>query len=81
MEHDQAEPRPRAGKRGVRRGLGGVRRVPGPTAAQLGSGRVLAVAVAAGIADGVRLQPVLASALDRARRSPAPTVIQAADVL
>jgi len=55
--------------------------VPGPTAAQLGSGRVLAVAVAAGIADGVRLQPVLASALDRARRSPAPTVIQAADVL
>ena len=33
---------------------------PGPTAAQLGSGRVLAVAVAAGVMTGVRLQPWLA---------------------
>src|SRR5919198_5498453 len=30
---------------------------PGPTAAQLGSGRVLALAVAAGVLLGVRLQP------------------------
>jgi uncharacterized membrane protein YedE/YeeE len=54
---------------------------PGPTVAQLGSGRVLAVAVAAGIVAGVALQPLLASALDRVRRAPAPSVIQAADVL
>jgi len=41
---------------------------PGPTAAQLGAGRVLAVAIAAGIAAGVALQPVLARRLERARR-------------
>ena len=56
---------------------------PGPTAAQLGAGRVLAVAVAAGVAAGVGLHPRLASAADRLRRSPAPApaVIQAADIL
>ena len=54
---------------------------PGPTAAQLGSGRVLAVAVAAGIMAGVWLQPRLASAADRLHSAPAPSVIQAADVL
>ena len=34
---------------------------PGPTAAQLGGGRALAVAVAAGILVGVRLQPAIAA--------------------
>jgi uncharacterized membrane protein YedE/YeeE len=33
---------------------------PGPTAAQLGSGRVLALAVAGGVLAGVWLQPVIA---------------------
>jgi uncharacterized membrane protein YedE/YeeE len=55
---------------------------PGPTAAQLGAGRVLAVAVAAGIVVGVRWQPSFASALDRHRSSKEPvSVVSAADVL
>jgi hypothetical protein len=41
---------------------------PGPTAAQLGGGRVLALAVAAGIVSGVWLQPALARALEGLRR-------------
>lgn len=40
---------------------------PGPTAAQLGAGRVLAAAVAAGILVGVALQPSLARAVERTR--------------
>jgi uncharacterized protein len=39
---------------------------PGPTAAQLGAGRVLALAVAAGVLVGVRLQPRLARAAEQA---------------
>ncbi len=57
---------------------------PGPTAAQLGGGRVLGLAVAAGILVGVRLQPALARAVDeRARRDKerAAPVVPAADVL
>jgi uncharacterized protein len=54
---------------------------PGPTAAQLGSGRVLALAVAAGAFLGVRLQPQLATVLGRLRSAPAPASIQPADVL
>jgi uncharacterized membrane protein YedE/YeeE len=54
---------------------------PGPTAAQLGSGRVLAAAVAAGVMAGVWLQPRLAAAAGRTRRVPAATPVQAADVL
>lgn len=42
---------------------------PGPTAAQLGAGRVLAVAVAAGVLVGVRLQPRLARAAEQARQA------------
>src|SRR5437870_782929 len=56
---------------------------PGPTAAQLGAGRVLALAVAAGVLIGVRLQPRLARAAERATRTaetPIP-VVQGADVL
>jgi uncharacterized membrane protein YedE/YeeE len=56
---------------------------PGPTAAALGAGRVLALAVAAGILVGVKLQPVLARAAERATEqveSPIPA-IQGADVL
>src|SRR5919201_7065418 len=41
---------------------------PGPTAAQLGGGRMLALAVAAGIVVGVRLQPWLACAVEDLRR-------------
>jgi uncharacterized membrane protein YedE/YeeE len=56
---------------------------PGPIAAQLGGGRVLTVALAAGVLVGVGLQPRLARAAERARR---PTErcgqpIRAADVL
>ena len=40
----------------------------GPTAAQLGGGRVLAVAVAAGALVGVKFQPRLVATLERARR-------------
>jgi uncharacterized membrane protein YedE/YeeE len=57
---------------------------PGPIAAQLGAGRVLALAVAAGVLVGVRLQPNLARAAtqvqDAARESAVPA-IQGADVL
>jgi uncharacterized membrane protein YedE/YeeE len=57
---------------------------PGPTAAMLGAGRVLAIAVATGIVVGVRLQPWLARAAERAAStrtdSPVPAV-QGADVL
>jgi uncharacterized membrane protein YedE/YeeE len=41
---------------------------PGPIAAQLGAGRVYALAVAAGVLVGVRLQPRLADALERAEQ-------------
>jgi uncharacterized protein len=56
---------------------------PGPTAAQLGAGRVLAVAVAAGVLLGVRLQPWLAGLPERTRRvTAAPAdAIPAGDVL
>jgi uncharacterized protein len=56
---------------------------PGPIAAQLGAGRVLALAVAAGVLVGVRLQPRLARAAEQAAtraESPIPAV-QGADVL
>jgi uncharacterized membrane protein YedE/YeeE len=56
---------------------------PGPIAAQLGAGRVLTLAVAAGVVVGVKLQPRLASAAEQAsatREAPAPAV-PAADVL
>jgi uncharacterized membrane protein YedE/YeeE len=56
---------------------------PGPTAAQLGAGRALALAVAAGIIVGVWLQPALARAAEHLRRTadaPIPGV-QGADVL
>src|SRR5437763_8056014 len=54
---------------------------PGPTAAQLGSGRVLALAVTAGVVVGVWLQPKLARLPAQARAAaPAPT-IPATDVL
>jgi hypothetical protein len=56
---------------------------PGPTAAQLGGGRALALAVAAGIVVGVRLQPALAGAvLARTRRAEERTpMVAATDVL
>src|SRR5947208_675275 len=56
---------------------------PGPTAAQLGTGRVLALAVAAGVLVGVRLQPRLARLPDEIRRATSvPTnTIPAGDVL
>jgi uncharacterized membrane protein YedE/YeeE len=56
---------------------------PGPTAAQLGAGRVLAGAVAGGIAVGVALQPRIAAALDGTRRgsSASAPVVPAAEVL
>jgi uncharacterized membrane protein YedE/YeeE len=59
---------------------------PGPTAAQLGSGRMLALAVAAGTVAGVALQPRLAAAAagwrnTREAREPQLPVIQGADVL
>ena len=56
---------------------------PGPTAAQVGGGRLLAVAVAAGIVVGVRVQPWLVrlpNELRRAAPSRAPA-IPAGDVL
>jgi uncharacterized membrane protein YedE/YeeE len=56
---------------------------PGPTAAQLGGGRVLALAVAAGIIAGVWLQPALARVAENVKRraeTPVPGV-QGADVL
>src|SRR5919201_5547753 len=45
---------------------------PGPTAAQLGGGRLLALAVAAGVVVGVRLQPWFARFPEQLRRT-APT--------
>jgi hypothetical protein len=42
---------------------------PGPTAAQLGAGRALALAVAAGVLVGVRLQPRLARAAEQVRHT------------
>jgi len=56
---------------------------PGPAAAALGAGRVLTLAVAAGVLVGVKLQPGLARASERlsdAGESRAPAV-QGADVL
>lgn len=56
---------------------------PGPTAAALGAGRVLALAVAAGVLVGVKLQPALARAAERVSEgadTPIP-VVQGADVL
>jgi uncharacterized protein len=56
---------------------------PGPTSAQLGAGRVLALAVAAGVLAGVKLQPRLAHAVEHARNNgKAPVAaVQAGDVL
>jgi uncharacterized protein len=55
---------------------------PGPTVAQLGAGRVLALAVAAGVIVGVRLQPRLARVAEQARRAePAAPAVQGAEVL
>jgi uncharacterized protein len=56
---------------------------PGPTAAQLGSGRVLALAVAAGVVAGVRLQPWLVRTLERSRkeRETLMPAVQGAEVL
>lgn len=56
---------------------------PGPVAAQLGAGRVYALAVAAGVLAGVRLQPRLAGALERAseRTDAAFPAVQAGEVL
>src|SRR5438105_13748922 len=53
---------------------------PGPTAAQLGGGRVLALAVAAGIVAGVRVQPALARFVERLRGAAGSTAA-APDVL
>ena len=56
---------------------------PGPIAAQLGGGRVLTVALAAGVVVGVALQPRLARAVERGRRRPESPMktVRAADVL
>ena len=55
---------------------------PGPTAAQLGSGRLLAVAVAAGVLVGVKVQPRLVQTLERMRqRGEAPAAVPATEVL
>jgi uncharacterized membrane protein YedE/YeeE len=55
---------------------------PGPIAAQLGAGRVMALAVAGGVLAGVRLQPRLAAAVERWRAPEAQvTAVQGADVL
>jgi uncharacterized membrane protein YedE/YeeE len=53
---------------------------PGPVAAQLGAGRVLVLAVAAGVLVGVRLQPRLARLPEQLRR-PTAGSIPASDVL
>ena len=57
---------------------------PGPAAAMLGTGRVLAIAVAAGILVGVRFQPRLARAAEQTaatRTESRIPVVQGADVL
>jgi hypothetical protein len=47
------------------RSAGGSEACPGPTAAQFGSGRILALAVAAGIRVGVKVQPRMARVAER----------------
>jgi uncharacterized membrane protein YedE/YeeE len=55
---------------------------PGPAAAQLGAGRVLALAVAGGVLVGVALQPRLVSVLERTgQRREGPMAVPAAEVL
>ena len=56
---------------------------PGPTAAQLGGGRAFALAVAAGILVGVRLQPWLARLPEQLRREAraGATTVPAGDIL
>ena len=56
---------------------------PGPTAAQLGAGRILALAVAAGVLAGVKLQPRLAQVAEDSRtaRAAVPAVQSGVDVL
>src|SRR5579864_2798756 len=56
---------------------------PGPTAAALGAGRVLTLAVAAGVLVGVKLQPSLARAAEGVSEGAdsAIPVVQGADVL
>ena len=56
---------------------------PGPVAAQLGGGRVLAIALAAGIVAGVALEPVLGRVAERARlrQDHARPTVAPADVL
>lgn len=55
---------------------------PGPIAAQIGSGRVLTLAVAPGVLTGVRLQPRLARAAEtRVKPDTAVSAVPAADVL
>ena len=67
--------------RGLRWGISDA--CPGPIAAQLGAGRVLVLALAAGVLAGVRLQPRLAASLERAKApaEAAGLATQAADVL
>jgi uncharacterized membrane protein YedE/YeeE len=55
---------------------------PGPTAAQLGAGRLPALAVAGGVLVGAKLQPRFVQALERARqRNAVRPVVPAAEVL
>jgi uncharacterized membrane protein YedE/YeeE len=54
---------------------------PGPIAAQLGAGRVFALAVGAGVLLGVRLQPLLARLPEQLRRAGPAKSIPAHDVL
>ena len=55
---------------------------PGPIAAQLGGGRALALAVAAGVVVGVALQPRLAGAAERAENAETSlSAVQGAEVL
>jgi uncharacterized protein len=55
---------------------------PGPTAAQLGAGRVLALAVAGGVLAGVRIQPWMVKVLERPRSArDLPEGVPAAEVL
>lgn len=65
-------------------GWGVAEACPGPTAAQLGGGRILAVAVALGIGAGVWLQPSLARIVERfrgERGAALPAAVRGADVL
>jgi uncharacterized protein len=56
---------------------------PGPTAAQLGGGRIFALAVAAGVVIGVKVQPLLLQLPERRRQvaSAQANTIPATDVL